>query len=199
MTHGGQGACSPPGGGSGPGGVRIGRKVYRNSAALFWPGFLDGLSNRPGRVSFFELSAACCGPISRDILFPDRALRRDLERALKEGSAGRLADAVAELAMLGPPGPVRLKLVGEDSSETVETMPESVNAETFVFLVAWLLEWAGVPETRWNGPVPDHVVEIRDLYGSGVRSLRFSLFRRHLSEGLEEATLRGRAEPDTQS
>jgi hypothetical protein len=61
---------------------------------------------------------------------------------------------------------------------------ECADSGVFTYLVSWLLEWSGIPETDWNNEFLSTSIAAADI----VRELRYGMnidFRKeHLSEGL---------------
>ena len=64
------------------------------------------------------------------------------------------------------------------------------DAEIFPFLIAWLLEWSGIPEFSWTDEklAGDFLAED---WGRGlVYDVQFTLCEEHMSEGLLARTAR---------
>jgi hypothetical protein len=64
-----------------------------------------------------------------------------------------------------------------------------VDAEIFAYLVAWPLEWGGIPESYWNNQVLHSAFDAEDRGRRRVYEFSFVVTTRHLSEGLFQRTL----------
>lgn len=169
----------------------VGGRLHANSAAQFWPGFIAGiLSSHPG-CSEAELSSPVQGPLSRVTLFPEQSLQRAAEQLKDADMRKAWRELLAELELMGPPSPVRLRLLSE-GREIAEpsVLPEDINSETFAYLLAWLLEWAGIPEPLWNGPCLDGAFDATIHPGGKASPVQFGVSREPLAEGLERTVLR---------
>jgi hypothetical protein len=92
---------------------------------------------------------------------------------------------------MGPPSPVIVRVL-ENGRElaAASALSEDINAEIFVYLLAWILEWAGIPEALWNGPGCEGSFDAVTGDGRTKRTIRFEVSRQPLSEGLDRTVLR---------
>lgn len=167
---------------------------YSNSAAKFWSGLLDEVcSDYPG-CDALSLEFLTGIELSRDLLFPERSLQRQLDRYRGEMDLERaMRDAIAEYELYGPPGVVRLRLLaGNRVKRSCELPPDCVDADLFPHLLVWLLEWAQIPDCLWNLPEAQGEFSADDPERSLRYDLDFTLENRHVSEGLirRELTVR---------
>ena len=168
---------------------------WTHTAAKFWAALLQEVAaDHPDCTTllFESLSGA---ELTRALLFPEQALQRALDRSPPFADLRQaLREALADLELYGLPGSVRLTLLGSrPSGSGAQGAPvllqrdlplDCVDADIFAYLAVWLLEWAGLPESRWADPVLQGEYAVRL---SGVRPalrLRIHFERRHLSEGL---------------
>ncbi len=167
------------------GGLWIGGDFFANAAAKFWQGLLDELTEFFPNCSLIELSAPSVGRLEPDLLFPERALQRQLDDLQFADPTLALADALAELNLMGPPSPVQARLFEGRETILSRTMPpESLDAETFSYLLAWQFQWAGIPATRWNELQLSGIVQGKAPDRERMYRMTFSLAGRPLSEGL---------------
>jgi hypothetical protein len=165
------------------------RMPYRNSAAKFWPGLADEVAEFfPDRPDI-ELSAPSGTPLSRRALFPEEELQRDLDRLMEEGRT--LEDVLAELELTGLPAPVRLRLLSGGRVAHEQALPtDCLDNETFPYLVAWLLEWAEVPEDRWNAGSVEGRFSGQDAKRRRDYAMAFALSNEPIKEGLVQRTVK---------
>lgn len=174
-------------------GWRVGGRWYANSAALFWPGFVEDLTARWPGWAAAELSAP--GPPGWDagVLEPARSLAEDLAARSVAPPAREWEALVAELSLLGPPAGVRLRVLDGQGGVLADEAPPEVDAETFLFLAGWLLRWADLPDCLWSRP------ELRGNFAAewpgspGPRVIAFGLRTVALAEGLVHRQLTLRA------
>ncbi len=163
----------------------IGGEPYANAAAKFWPGLIDELTEFFPACTLIELSAPSSGKLDTDMLFPEKALQRHLDAMEHADTADALREALAELNLLGPPGPVQARLFRGKEEMLVRSLPlESVDTETFAYLLVWQFKWAGIPSARWNDTRLSGVVIGKDPDRGRVYRMTFSLTGKPLSEGL---------------
>lgn len=131
--------------------LHVGGFPYENTAAKFWTCLLDEVADKYPQRTQVILSAACSGRLAPLLLDPEQLLQRDMRNLETETTQQVLDDAIAVLELLGPPPGVRLRLTaGEEQAVVHEITLEDIDAELIPFLLAWLLEWARVPDTQWN-------------------------------------------------
>ncbi|MDA1087403.1 MAG: hypothetical protein O2901_10350 [Verrucomicrobia bacterium] len=163
----------------------IGDQICRNSAARFWFGFVDELIEDFPQCDAAHLTTLSEGPLRRDQLRPHAALERYLEEAPAQDLEAMIRQAAAELELFGPPGSVSVELKHGDESIGQYVLPdECVDTEIFPYLLVWLLEWASLEESHWNG---EHVVGVVDAVEPAYHRayhLDFSLHNQHIREGL---------------
>ncbi len=168
----------------------IGGEAYANAAAKFWPGLIDELDEFFPACTLIELSAPSSGKLEPDLLFPEKALQRHLDAMDHADTADTWREALAELDLLGPPGPVHARLFRGKEEMLVRSLPlESVDTETFAYLLAWQFKWAGIPSGRWNDTRLSGVVIGKDPVRRRVYRMTFSLAGTPLPEGLVSRAL----------
>lgn len=171
---------------------RIGAKTlmirgvpYRNTAAKFWTCLIDEILADYPPDTGVALAAPTGGLLVPDLLTPEAVLERDLGQLSDADAREAFEDALKALEAVGPPCSVRLRLLSPQGERYSREIPlEYLDAEILPFLLAWLLEWAGVPDVLWNSEKVrgDFVADDPDR---GWRYLiAFELHNRHLSEGL---------------
>jgi hypothetical protein len=174
-----------------PGRARAGAALFiagvrcANSAALFWPRLIrEALELRP-ECTRVELSALTCGPLSAELLHPESALQRDIVRLLGADLHAAMRRVLAEMEAAGPPGAVTARLYAGRTLILEHGLPlDCLDAEILPYLMAWPLEWAGIPESRWNDGQISAAVVAEDRTARITYRMRFDLAGRHLSEGL---------------
>ena len=171
----------------GPAAWLVGGVRHANSAAKFWMTLLDETRTLYPEADRIELATTGSGPLERRYLSPEQVLQEDLDRLCDTDLAEAMRSALAELELTGPPSPVRARILAGDRELLTRELPADIlDSEILPFLLAWLLEWAGIPDFMWNNEFlsGSFAAEARRAY-----SVRFDLVRRHLSEGLFEITL----------
>ena len=168
----------------------IGGEWFRNSAAKFWPWLKEKTRAEYPDARAVELTALCGDRLTRRMLDPAQSLQDTIDRVMAGAPMPSLEDTLAELEMIGGPAPVRVRVLGEGETVLAEETPGLVDAEPFPFLVVWLLEWAGVPDTRWNDLVVEGAFMARDTQRDAPCRMSFSLWNEHVSEGLFERRVR---------
>jgi hypothetical protein len=173
-----------------PGSLVVAGQRYTNSAAKFWAGLLLDALVRDPDCNLIELASWLTRPLTRTYLYPDRLLSKGLD--LDEGFSLRkvIADAVAEMDLLGPPASVQIRLLAPGRVIlNWEPLPAFVDAELFPFLLVWLLEWGQVPEAVWNSERITGSLSASDRRFRWTYDIAFTLQSRHESEGLHRLTL----------
>lgn len=164
---------------------------YANSAAAFWLSILREVREDYPPCDAMFLTALMEGPLQADMLFPTLALEREIQRTMLSRRPDSLDAMIAECELLGLPGGVELTLRAGHRQLCARELPrDCVDAEIFAYLLAWLLEWAEIPEAQWNA---EQVAGgfAAALAPAGERlALRLELENTHLSEGLYRRRLR---------
>lgn len=161
---------------------------FDNTAAKFWPSLIDEVFEAfPSRPAM-ELSAPASDDLTRRHLFPELDMQRDMDRMIEDGET--MEDVLAELDITGPPAPVRLRLLREGEVVFEQVLPEDcLDAETFPCLVAWLLEWGGVPDSEWNAARQRGVFRGDDRQRQRSYAISFAVVTDHVKEGLLRRTV----------
>ncbi len=161
-----------------------------NSAAKFWPSLVDEVRGEYPGCTHMELSVAATSPLVFEDLFPAWALQRGLDELEKADIRQAMARTLAELELLGGPTSVMLRLLANDDDLLLTELPrDCLDAETFPFLLVWLLEWAGVHHSRWNDESVSGEFAMVDLERRRRYELAFELRHEHMSEGLYRRTV----------
>lgn len=168
----------------------IGDEVHRNSAARFWFGFVDELIEDFPQCDAAHLTALSDGPLRADQLRPQASLERCLEDFPDQDLEDTIRQAAAELEIFGPPGSVSVELKRGDESIGQHVLPsECVDTEIFPYLLVWLLEWAGLEESRWNSEQVVGDVDALEPACQRAYRLDFCLKNQDIREGLMRRTL----------
>lgn len=173
-----------------PSAVLIDNRRFRNSATSFWTGLIDEVLLVFPAGSAIELSAPAGDTLLRKELFPEKSLSDYIENQLAGRARERLEDIIAELALLGPPGPVAIRVLSCSGILLDGELPiDVVDSSVLTYLLAWLLEWAGIPESAWNDDMVAGRIVARDPVRERSYEIEYELSRRHLSEGLYRRTV----------
>jgi hypothetical protein len=161
---------------------------FDNTAAKFWPSLIDEVFEAFPARPVIELSAPASGPLGRRHLFPELEMQREMDRMLESGET--MEDVLAELDMTGPPAPVRIRLLRGGEAVLDQVLPDDcLDAETFPCLVAWLLEWGGIPTSGWDGPRQKGVFAGDDRGRKRGYLVSFTVVTDHVKEGLCQRTV----------
>lgn len=168
--------------------LHINGTCFNNTAAKFWPGLVDEVFEAfPSRPAI-ELSAPASENLSRRHLFPELDMQRDMDRMIENGDT--LENVLAELELTGPPSPVKIRLLSAGKVVFEQALPEdSLDAETLPCLVVWLLEWSGVPDSRWNEDRQRGVFRGDDRKRGRSYAFSFTIVTNHVKEGLHHRTV----------
>ncbi|MCE9615762.1 MAG: hypothetical protein K8T26_15950 [Lentisphaerae bacterium] len=170
--------------------IKVGGTVYRHSAAKFWPRLVDeSFASFPSctRIELTALTADGFDPVRLD---PHAELQRDAERLAGARLQDVIQDTLAQLELLGPPGLIGIRLLASGQELYKSELPaDCVDAEIFMYLAGWLLEWARIPHADWSADRHDGQFVARDARGRTVYLFRFDTLRQHVSEGLHRITL----------
>ena len=165
-------------------------EAYTNAAAKFWPSFIDEIHEEHPACSMVELTAPTARALDSDQLHPEQALQRNFDQLLMADMGKVMQEVVAEMELLGPPCAVLARLFqGREEMLSRELPLDSVDAETFGYLVAWHLQWASVPPAKWNDSHVSGSIVAEDRDRARVYPMIFSLTNKHLSEGLYRRSL----------
>jgi hypothetical protein len=167
----------------------VGTVSFKNAAAKFWPSLMDEVNRSFPAAATLELSSTGACRLDRNYLFPDIHMQQDMDRLLADPNS-RLEDVLAELEMTGPPSGVRLRVLRNGTVAHDQELPtDSLDAETFPYLLVWLLEWGGIRESEWNeADVPGRFIA-RDCRSRREYGVEFVLRSQPLSEGLFRLTV----------
>ncbi len=165
--------------------LSIREMLYANSAAKFWSSLLDEVIEDVPNCDRLSLSASCPGVLSKPLLFPEQSLQRDFDRLMQRDLAQVIQETLNELELFGGPSGVMISLFEGDKEIRSQRLPsECVDSDVFVYLMAWMLEWAAIPVEEWNATLVSGKMAAAD----GARGLAYKAdleFRNeHLSEGL---------------
>ena len=181
----------PAGGRASADSLLIGGERYVNSAAKFWASLIDEIGEDFPLCSSAELSALVPGPLNRDHLFPETTFKEDLSRLLTADFETEMRNALAEMAVLGPPASIQVRLLEGDAEIFSGEIPtDCADADILPFFVTWLLRWAEIPESEWNDDEVTGHVAAEDPKRAMDYSIPFTLTNRHLSEGLWQRTIK---------
>jgi hypothetical protein len=186
-------ASSGESGGS-PHGARrlvVNDRSYSHSAAKFWSSLIDEVADVFPGCSQVELSAPFASAYDRGYLFPLEPLETEMRRVMIGGRPGSLDEVIGEMEVTGPPASVRARLRKGDELLLDRELPtDMIDAEILPYLVAWLMEWSGIPESLWNQPEVRGVFEAADRLRAKSYDIAFELRREHMCEGLFLQTVR---------
>ena len=169
-------------------GLIVAGKTYVNSAAKFWLWFLrESRTEFSGAVAF-EMSAPGTGVLDRRILFPEETLAAEWERLDAAAARQEYVATVQELDLLGPPAGVRLRVMGE-VGVLANRAVEAIDAETFPYLVGWLLEWGTLEAMLWSQAFVSGGFEAESVDGGECLEIAFDLVTAELGEGMVMRTI----------
>ncbi len=163
---------------------------YDNSAAKFWPSFLDDIRNQYQTADRLEMAAPGDGALHAGLLMPEMALARAMESfGDHPDAASAMQGIAAEIEAAGPPAGVRLSVFQDDVLLGDKSLDDFLDAEVFPFLLVWLLEWSCLNEAAWNRHLLRGAFEAEDASRSLIYRIRLQLKNSHLSEGLFQRLL----------
>lgn len=139
------------------------------------------------RIELTSITSESIDPMRLD---PQRELEHDIQDLLDKDLEQVISQTITELEMFGSPPPVQIRVM-ETSLECYSSQlpPDSVDAETLTYLIAWLLEWGRVPHDTWNCDELDSQFVARDPDRGVAYHIAFNITCRHLSEGLYRRTV----------
>lgn len=128
---------------------------FKNSAAKFWSALIDELLTEYAGCRSVVLEAVNEGQLDPVLLFPELDLEREVNRInlSAEGIRQAWQKALEDFELCGPPGAVGLRFYSADGKQLRFVLPmDCVDAELFLYLLVWLLEWSDLPLSTWNEP-----------------------------------------------
>jgi len=168
----------------------VGGTRFRHSAAQFWPRLVDEVREAYPDCTRILLETMTAERLDPARLDPLAELQRDVDALAHANMEDVMRETVAQLALLGPPGLVRVRLLaGRHEQFTGELPADAVDAEGFIYLAAWLLEWARIPHQQWQQDTLEGQLVGRDFRRRIVYHLRFDTTREHVKEGLHRLHL----------
>ncbi|MDO9542851.1 MAG: hypothetical protein Q7J98_11090 [Kiritimatiellia bacterium] len=128
---------------------------FNNSAAKFWSALIDELTEEYKDCRGVVLEAVNEGNLNPALLFPERELEHELNLLSTDLEDIRAVwqKALEDFELYGPPGAVSMKFFSDSGEMRQIALPmDCVDAEIFLYLLAWLLEWSDLPTSTWNEP-----------------------------------------------
>lgn len=169
----------------------IGEKPYHNAAAKFWPRLIDEIKLSNPQCNVIELAAMSSIPLQKSVLFPELALEDDISRLWDLNLEDVMNETVAEMDIIGPPAEVTIRLLKEEDIILEQPMPpNSLDAETFPYFAAWLMEWANIDDSKWNDKSITSSITGEDQEREINYQINFAILYEHVSEGLHRRTVR---------
>jgi hypothetical protein len=158
---------------------------HATSAAKFWPALIDEIRLDFPHCDRFELSAPGGGLVNPSHLFPEQELAHELENLDETDLERAILGTIAEMELFGPPPPVQARLFAGERELLARALPEDcLDGDILPYLIAWLLAWAGVPETQWEGDRLTGGFSATDRGRHLLYTVAFDFTQTHLSEGL---------------
>jgi hypothetical protein len=132
-----------------------------------------------------ELWALSGVPLEPHLLRPEQALQRDMDSLDPPRAAREFARTVAMLELTGPPSLVSIRLTAGEATLFENALPaDALDAETFPFLLCWLLAWAEVPPFVWNNERVRGGFTAEDRKRGRAYHIALQLENHHVGEGL---------------
>jgi hypothetical protein len=158
---------------------------YTNAAAKFWSSLIDEVLDDFPQCSMIELSAFSTARLEKDLLYPQRALEKDLNHLVFADMETMMKETIAEMEILGPPSAVHIRL-GKGSEELYDSdlSLDCVDADIYPYLVVWPLAWAGIPDSAWNDERIEGEFTAVDRTRHLTYVVPFAVALSHVSEGL---------------
>lgn len=168
----------------------VGGTAYRNAAAKFWTALVCEVESRFGAGCTAELAAPQSGVLTARQLFPNIVTDEDFEGLEDVDLRAQIERTLAELEVYGPPAAVAVTVWQRGSAVWQGAFPDdTLDSETFPFMVVWLLEWARLERGTWNDPLVEGAFTGQDRGGREYR-VAFRLRREPVSEGLFQLSVR---------
>ena len=170
-----------------PASLAVGEITYTNTAAKFWATLFHEVHWCFPQCDRVELRALCSGTLCSTVLDPAASLSREIERLKGQNVRELLYDTIAQLALDGPPPPVRVQVLANGTPALNRDIPpDCLDAELFPYFLCWLLQWAGITHHLWDaeslcGGFTATVPGANRRY-----ALELDVHGRHVSEGLYE-------------
>ncbi len=163
----------------------INNEAHSNTAAKFWSSLIDEVTEDYSDCDTLALSASCSQTLSREMLSPQDALQRDFMDLLDLDLEQVIRETVEELELYGMPSGVGVSLMAGNRELASMMLPDDcVDSGVFAYLVAWLMEWARIPEAEWNNESLSARLLAEDTGRKVLYSMDIRFLKRHLSEGL---------------
>lgn len=138
-----------------------------------------------------ELSASSSEDLTPDQLFPEMALEKDIKRLLFADIRKEMKKTIEELDIIGPPAPVRIRLLKEESEIISRELPvDVIDSEIFSCIVVWPLKWAEIPGSKWNSKLLEGNISLEDRQRGLTYGMSFGVRKDDLSEGLFRRSIR---------
>ena len=158
---------------------------YTNSAAKFWYGLIDEITEDFPECTCIELSSISSDRLSADLLFPEKALEKDLAQFIDTDFEKEMKDTIAELEIIGTPSPAQIRLFsGKKDILSRQLSEDLMDSEILSYMIVWPLKWADIPELQWNNESLEGRISAEDRIRKLVYRASFNLVKNHLSEGL---------------
>jgi len=160
---------------------------FSNTAAKFWSALIDELMEEYKNCQKVVLEAVNEGQLNPALLFPEHELELELNRGdlSLAGINEAWRQALADYELYGPPGAINLRIYSATGEQERLTLPmDCVDAEIFLYLLAWLLEWSELPLPCWNDPKVKGSFSSADPLRGFKYFLDFVIEHKPLSEGL---------------
>lgn len=160
---------------------------FSNTAAKFWTTLIDELREDSSKSRMVILEAVNEGALDPALLFPELELQREMDKADFSAQELRKAwqKALADFELYGPPGAVSMRVFSDFDEMRRITLPmDCVDAEIFLYLLVWLLEWSDLPVSLWNEPKVKGAFSAIDPLRRFKYFLHFTLTHQPLQEGL---------------
>ncbi len=180
----------PDGVAGGGSGVCVQGRRFTHTAATFWQRLFNEARQLSTQALVLELSAPETSAMDRELLDPAAALNHSIARWVHADASAIMADTLAELEWSGPPALVRLDVRQADHDLYQGALPaDCVDAETWPYFVAWLLEWSGLAACLWSQDPLRGTVSLRDADTGAAVEAAFHLTWPPLGDGLRQMVL----------
>ena len=164
---------------------------FRNTAVQFWSQLTEEVEcafpTHP-RILFQMLTGL---RLNRSMLSPELELEKMLEHLKKSQLQEEWAEVLDELELEGSPNPVLIQVI--DQEILSEFSLESVDAEAFSFLLAWLLEWSRLPQELWSDEMLQGSFQARDPQRNITYEISHRLQQEEIHEGLFQSSFEVRS------